>query len=69
MDLSNALTFNQWMHKVDAWLMSHFGVTHHDIADYAYMDCYRDGMDPEDAAREAVDYDGSIGVFLIEELL
>jgi hypothetical protein len=68
-DFTNMLTFNQWMREVDKWLMGNFGITHLDLTDYTYRDAYDDDATPEEAAREAVDYDGSIGVFLLEELL
>jgi hypothetical protein len=53
--MTEKLTFNQWMRKVDAELTDLCGLTSMDLADQTYHDWYDDGYTPEEAAQEAMD--------------
>lgn len=46
----NALTFQQWLQKVDRELIRRCGLGHRDLADFAYFDSYSDECDPEEVA-------------------
>jgi hypothetical protein len=45
-------TFQQFMQKVDRELVSRCGLTHRDLADFAFYDAYSDECDPAEVAVE-----------------
>jgi hypothetical protein len=51
-------SFPAWMDKIDAALMKKAGVTHHDLADYCYMDAYADGERPASVAKKVLEAEG-----------
>lgn len=46
-------TFEEYMKLVDAELIKLCGLTHMDLSDIAYRDCYDDGVPPKSAAKRA----------------
>lgn len=56
--MSSYPTFKEWMQQLDANMLKLVGLTSNDIADYEYRDCYGDGLDPIDAAWEALEAAG-----------
>ena len=53
-DQINGLTFDEWMQRVNAKLISLTGgFTADDLPDYCYWDCWNDGMNTVETAKEA----------------
>lgn len=51
-------TFEEWIKKVDSYMILKIGVDHQCIADYDYRRLFDMGTSPEEAAREACIADG-----------
>ena len=51
-------TFEEWMARLDKCLAARCGLTHRDIADFAYRDEFEAGTTPAEAARMALEADG-----------
>lgn len=50
-------TFEQWIVEVDHAIGARLGgMTSNDLPDRPYMDMYNDGMTPQEAALEAIEY-------------
>jgi len=60
----NRERFNAWLHEVDKHMMRIAGVTHDDIADCLWADWFQDGVDPLEAAKDALTDDGFPGDLL-----
>ena len=54
----NGLTFRQFMEEVDEAIDLQVGMSHMDIADYAYWDAWNDGSNPDDVAQAALAEEG-----------
>ena len=53
--------FNDWMAKVDAYLVKKCGLESADLIDIAYMDLFEDGYAPAQAANKALKNEGYNG--------
>ena len=56
MDADKPMTFEQWIHVVDAYLIGKVGVSHDDLPDCNYMDWYEEKVRPIHAANRALAY-------------
>lgn len=52
------MTYEQWLKAVDQYLEAEIGLGHQDLPDQLWRDWYEDGLDPMDAATEALDSEG-----------
>lgn len=50
--------YSRWMEKVDQEVSRLSGVSAYELADYCFIDAYEDGLEPHDAAMEALINDG-----------
>lgn len=48
------LTFEEWMKEVDKHIGRACGMSHNDIDDFRYRDCYDDECRPGEVAEEAL---------------
>lgn len=46
------MSFDEWIGKVDAFLIAEIGLSHMDMEDWLWYDAYESGMKPEDEAKE-----------------
>lgn len=53
-----AMTFEQWLAKVDSVLISRCGLSSDDLPDWCYRDAYEDGTSPRQAAQQAMSNSG-----------
>lgn len=44
------MSYQDWIEKVDQWLVSKIGLTHLDLPDYMTRAAYDDGESPEETA-------------------
>lgn len=51
-------TFRSWMVEVDREIQVRCGLQAEDIEDWTYRDAFDDGMDPEEAAIQALENSG-----------
>ena len=49
------VSFEDWMHKVDAALVSQVGLSSSDLPDQAYYDHYDSGAEPGEVAQEILE--------------
>ena len=57
------MDFKQWMREVDAAMIALVGVSSGDIADWLYYDAFEAGVDPAEAAQEALEADDLYSMF------
>lgn len=50
--------FAAFMQKVDAILYNKIGLTHEDLDDFTWMDCFMDGTSIRDTVDDFLDYIG-----------
>jgi hypothetical protein len=56
--------FVVWLRLLERRVLSGFGVSCFDLADYCYRDAFEAGMTPREAALEALEGDDLFGPFL-----
>ncbi len=54
--MANKMTFAQWMAQVNVIIQRRTGYTADDLPDYCYLDAWRFGDTPEEAAADALEY-------------
>lgn len=52
------MTYEEWLAEVNRETVALVGMRTDDFEDWKYRDAYDDGMDPDQAAREALEYAG-----------
>jgi hypothetical protein len=50
--------FDKWLGKVDSHISALCGLSHFDLADRPYYDMFEGGCTPQEAAEEALEYEG-----------
>jgi hypothetical protein len=50
--MKNKLTFEQWMEKINSWLIIEIGLTTDDLPDMCYIDFYESGTSPREMIEE-----------------
>lgn len=56
----NVETFQEFMDKVNAYVISICGMSTDEIDDYHYRDCFEDGIDAEECGDEAMENAGFV---------
>ncbi len=51
---SRKATFEEWKKLVDKEVIARTGMSADDLPDYAYRDCYDDGVSPKNTAARAI---------------
>ena len=62
------MTYQAWMKKVDIVLGALVGLGARDLADCCWHDMFEGGYTPAEAAKEALESDGTAGDALVEYL-
>lgn len=52
------MTFKEYMREVDLALVQVCGLTHSDLADYAYYDAYEAELEPREVALDVLSEEG-----------
>lgn len=50
--------FEQWLKKVDLFILAYAGLSHRDLADQTWRDWFDSGYSPSEAAGEALENEG-----------
>ncbi len=50
------MSYEDYMKKVDKYLLRKVGLTHMDLPDYHYRDSYDEGATVEEVAEDAIEY-------------
>ncbi len=50
------MSYEDYMKKVDKYLLRKVGLTHMDLPDYHYWDSYNEGATPKEVAEDAIEY-------------